>query len=159
MASHLYAKGYEVFLPKTPAQKRWSDRIKKVTRPLFPGYLFCKFDLSNRLPVLKTPWMFQIVGLGPTPIPVDDEELDAIRNLVMSGSAAEPWPYVAMGQKVRIKSGTLRGVVGVLTEFKGDHKLVVSLTLLRRSVAVEIDSALVSPDLVSVPKQLDGGYS
>src|SRR5580692_8596823 len=74
VASHLDAKGYEVFLPKSPAQKRWSDRVKKVTRPLFPGYLFCKFDPGDRLPVLKTPWLFQIVGLGPTPIPVDDEE-------------------------------------------------------------------------------------
>ena len=158
VASHLDGKGYEVFLPKCPAQKRWSDRIKKVTRPLFPGYLFCKFDPGDRLPVLKTPWLFQIVGFGPTPIPVDDEELDAIRNLVMSGSTAEPWPYVAIGQKVRIKAGTLRGIVGVLTEFKGDYRLVVSLTLLRRSVAVEIDSALVSPDLVSVPKQPEGGF-
>jgi transcription antitermination factor NusG len=149
VASHLSAKGYEVFLPSGPFRKRWSDRIKKTDRPLFPGYLFCKFDPDNRLPVLKTPWLFQIVGLGQTPIPVDDEELDAIRNLVTSGSDPEPWPYVEVGQKVRIKSGTLRGVGGVLTEFKGNHKLVVSVTLLRRSVAVEIDSALVSSDDVS----------
>jgi transcription antitermination factor NusG len=152
VASHLNAKGYEVFLPTSPFRKRWSDRIKKTKQPLFPGYLFCKFDPSNRLPVLKTPWLCQIVGLGQTPIPVDDEELDAIRSLVVSGSAAEPWPYVGAGQKVRIKSGTLRGVVGVLTEFKGNQKLVVSLTLLGRSVAVEIDSAQVSLDLVAVPK-------
>jgi transcription antitermination factor NusG len=149
VASHLNAKGYEVFLPSGPFQRQWSDRVKKTDRPLFPGYLFCKFDLDNRLPVLKTPWLFQIVGLGQTPIPVDDEELDAIRSLVMSGSATEPWPYSEEGQKVRIKSGTLRGVVGLLTEFKGNHKLVVSVTLLRRSVAVEIDSALVSSDDVS----------
>ncbi len=149
VASHLRAKGYEVFLPVSAFQKRWSDRIKKTDRPLFPGYLFCKFDLDNRLPVLKTPWLLQIVGLGRTPIPVDDEEVDAIRSLVMSGSAIELWPYAEVGQKVRIKSGTLRGVGGVLTEFKGNHKLVVSVTLLRRSVAVEIDSALVSSGDVS----------
>jgi transcription antitermination factor NusG len=70
----------------------------------------------------------------------------------MSGSAAEPWPYVEMGQKVRIKSGTFRGVAGVLTEFRGNRKLIVSLTLLRRSVAVEIDSALISVDPVAVSK-------
>ena len=152
VANRLNAKGYQVFLPTSPFQKRWSDRIKKTNRPLFPGYLFCKFDPADRLPILKTPWLFQIVGLGQTPVPVDDEELDAVRNLVMSGSAAEPWPYVEMGQKVRIRSGTFPGVAGVLTGFRGNRKLIVSLTLLRRSVAVEIDSALVSVEPVAVSR-------
>ena len=119
VASHLSAKGYEVFLPVSAFQKQWSDRIKKTDRPLFAGYLFCRLDLGNRLPVLKTPWLFQIVGLGQTPIPVDDEEVDAIRSLVMSGSAIEPWPFAEVGQKVRIKSGTLRGVSGRFDRIQG----------------------------------------
>jgi transcriptional antiterminator RfaH len=146
VASYLSARGYELFLPVYTCRKRWSDRTKTVVRPLFPGYLFCRLDPCNRLPVLKTPWLLQIVGFNRTPVPVDDEELGAIRSLVASGAAAQPWPYVSVGEQVRIKSGILRGVVGVLTQCKGNHKLVVSVTLLQRSVAVEIDSALVSPE-------------
>jgi transcription antitermination factor NusG len=88
----------------------------------------------------------QIVGFSRIPAPVNDEEISAVRTLVASGAAAQPWPFVGVGEKVRIESGPLRGVVGVLTQFKGNHKLVVSITLLQRSVAVEIDSALVTPE-------------
>jgi transcription antitermination factor NusG len=146
VADHLTCKGYELFLPLYTCRKRWSDRIKKVESPLFPGYLFCRFDLNNRLPILKTPWLLQIVGFNHIPAPVDDEEISAVRTLVVSGAAAQPWPFASVGEKVRIESGPLRGVVGVLTQFKGNHKLVVSVTLLQRSVAVEIDSALVTPE-------------
>jgi transcription antitermination factor NusG len=146
VADQLSAKGYELFLPLYSSRKRWSDRVKKVEEPLFPGYLFCRFDPYDRLPILKTPWLLQIVGFNHTPSPVDDEEISAVRRLIASGAAAEPWPFIAIGERVRIESGPLRGVVGVLTQLKGNHKLVVSITLLQRSVAVEIDSALVIPE-------------
>ena len=146
VAAHLGGKGYEFFLPSYSCRKRWSDRIKKMEAPLFPGYLFCRFDPHDRLPILKTPWLIQIVGFSHVLTPVDDEEINAVRRLVASGSAAEPWPFMAVGERVRIESGPLRGVAGILTQFKGNHKLVVSITLLQRSVAVEIDSALVMPE-------------
>lgn len=146
VAEQLGAKGYEIFLPMQACRKRWSDRIKKVDLPLFSGYLFCRFDPYDRLPILKTPWLLQIVGFNHIPSPVDDEEITAIRTLVASGTATQPWPFVGLGEKVRIESGPLRGVVGVLTQVKGNHKLVVSITLLQRSVAVEIDSALVTAE-------------
>jgi transcription antitermination factor NusG len=146
VADQLSAKGYELFLPLYSSRKRWSDRIKKVELPLFPGYLFCRFDPYNRLPILKTPWILQIVGFNHIPSPVDNEEISAVRTLVATGACAQPWPFIGVGEKVRIESGPLRGVVGVLTQVKGDHKLVVSITLLQRSVAVEIDSALVTPE-------------
>lgn len=146
VASHLTGKGYEFFLPLYTCRKRWSDRIKKIDLPLFPGYLFCRFNPYDRLPILKTPWVLQIVGFNQIPTPVDDEEINTVRRLVASGGAAEPWPYVAVGETVRIESGPLRGVAGILTQVKGNHKIVVSITLLQRSVAVEIDSALVRPE-------------
>jgi transcription antitermination factor NusG len=146
VASHLSAKGYELFLPLYTCTKRWSDRIRKVERPLFPGYLFCRFDPGNRLPVLKTPWLLQIVGFSQIPVPIDDEEIGAIRILVASGAGPEPWPYLKTGERVRIRSGPLRGVVGLLTQYHENRKLVVSVTLLQRSVAVKIDSALVVPE-------------
>jgi transcription antitermination factor NusG len=146
VAGHLIGKGYEIFLPMYSCRKRWSDRIKTVELPLFPGYLFCRFDPYKRLPILKTPWLLQIVGFNHIPAAVDDEEIIALRKLVSSGVAAQPCPFIGVGDKVRIESGPLCGVVGVLTHFKGNHRLVVSITLLRRAVTVEIDSALVSPE-------------
>jgi transcription antitermination factor NusG len=153
VADHLSAKGYELFLPLYTCRKRWSDRIKNVELPLFPGYLFCRFDPYDRLPILKTPWLLRIVSFNHIPIPVDDEEIGSVRTLVASGAAAQPWPFAGIGEKVRIESGPLRGVVGVLKQFKRNNKLVVSITLLQRSVAVEIDSALVTPER-SMPRTL-----
>jgi len=158
VADHLNAKGYELFLPLYTCRKRWSDRVKKVELPLFPGYLFCRFDHHDRLPILKTPWLLQIVGFNHIPAPVDEEEISAVRTLVGSRAAAQPWPFINVGEKVRIESGPLRGVMGVLTEFKGNHKLVVSISLLQRSVAVEIDSALVTPER-SMPSNHANGFS
>lgn len=146
VADQLSAKGYELFLPLYTCRKRWSDRIKKVELPLFPGYLFCRFDPYDRLPIVKTPWLLRIVGFNHIPTPVDDEEISSVRTLVLSGAAAQPWPFARVGERVRIESGPLRGVSGVLTQIKGNNKLVVSITLLQRSVAVEVDSALVSPE-------------
>jgi transcription antitermination factor NusG len=152
VCDQLSAKGYDLFLPLYTCRKRWSDRIKKVELPLFPGYLFCRFDPYDRLPILKTPWLLQIVGFSHIPAPVNDEEIFAVRKLIASGAAAQPWPFGSVGERVRIDSGPLRGVVGVLTQFKGNDKLVVSITLLQRSVAIEIDSALVTPER-SMPRR------
>jgi transcription antitermination factor NusG len=146
VADHLAAKGYELFLPVHSCRKRWSDRIKEVELPLFPGYLFCRFDPYDRLPILKTPWLLQIVGFNHLPAPVDAQEISAIRKVLASGAVAQPWPFIGIGEKVRIESGPLRGVVGILTQLKGNHRLVISITLLQRSVAVEIDAALVTPE-------------
>ncbi len=113
--------------------------------PLFPGYLFCRFDPQHRLPILKTPGVIQIVGYNRIPTPIDEIEIKAIQTLVASGLQTQPWPFLAVGERVRIESGSLRGLDGIVVKMKENHRLVVSITLLRRSVAVEIDSALVEP--------------
>lgn len=143
VASFLDARGYEPFVPLHENRRPWSDRIKVVKAPLFPGYLFCRFDINNRLPILTTPGVIQIVGSNRMPIPVDEAEISAIKSLVASGLPSRPWPYLHAGDSVRIDSGPLRGLEGLLVKLKGCHRLVVSVTLLQRSVAVEIDSALV----------------
>jgi transcription antitermination factor NusG len=145
VADFLGGKGYESFLPLHKCRKRWSDRVKEVELPLFPGYLFCRFDPLNRLPILKTPGVIQIVGYNRQPVAIEDYEIADIQTLVASGMPNTPWPFLQAGEKVRIDSGALRGVEGILTEFRGSHRLIVSITLLQRSVAVEIDSALVTP--------------
>ena len=144
-AHHLRNKGYEPFLPVYTCRRRWADRIKEVELPLFPGYLFCRFDVWNRLPILVTLGIIQVVGNGKTPIPIQDAEIAAIRAVVQSGLPRQPWPFLQLGEKVRIACGPLGGHEGILLNVKGNHRLVLSVSLLRRSVAVEIDSAWVSP--------------
>ena len=154
VANFLSGKGYEPFVPMYTSRRRWSDRIKVVESPLFPGYLFCRFDVNNRLPILTTPGVIQVVGFNRTPVPVQDTEIYAIQSLVASGFPSQPWPFLQAGDRVQIDSGPLRGLEGLLVEFKGSHRLVVSVTLLQRSVAVEIDSALVKALRSAPAKQL-----
>ncbi len=145
IAGFLEAKGYEQFVPLYKFKKRWSDRIKEGEAPLFPGYLFCRLDPQYRLPLLKTPGVIQIVGCNRIPAPIDESEINAIQTLIASGLQTQPWPFLAVGERVRIESGALRGLDGIVVKMKENHRLVVSISLLRRSVAVEIDSALVEP--------------
>jgi transcriptional antiterminator RfaH len=141
---HLESKGYEWFLPLYTERRRWSDRVKQVEAPLFPGYVFCRFNPNDRLPILKTPGVSQIVGYSRVPVPVDEQEIESIRTLVASGVPNFPCAYLEVGSRVRIEAGALRGLEGILTDLKGKRRLVLSITLLQRSVAVEIDSEAVS---------------
>ncbi|PYV10700.1 MAG: hypothetical protein DMG07_20660 [Acidobacteria bacterium] len=145
IASSLLGKGYESFLPLYKTRSRWSDRMKDIDRPLFPGYLFCRLDLEHRLPLLVTPGVIQIVGIGKTPHAIEEGEILAIQAVVASGFQAEPWPFLRVGQRVRIDRGPLADVEGILLATRAGSRLVVSVTLLQRSVAVEIDSAWVTP--------------
>jgi transcriptional antiterminator NusG len=155
VATHLQGMGYEDFLPTYKTRTRWSDRTKEADAPLFPGYLFCRFDPQNRLPILKTPGVIQVVGYSRQPIPVEETEIEAIQALVASGIPSQPWPYLEVGEKVRIESGPLRGRDGVLVEFKGSQRLILSVALLQRSVAVEIEAALVKPQRETTGLQAD----
>jgi transcription antitermination factor NusG len=150
VASTLQGKGYEGFLPVYRCKRRWSDRIKELELPLFSGYLFCKFDINQRLPLLVTPGVICIVGIGKTPVPVEENEMSAIFSMVLAGANAEPHPYVQVGQRVRVDRGTFSGVEGILVAVKKPARLVVSVTLLQRSIAVEIDEAWVTPIAGSV---------
>jgi transcription antitermination factor NusG len=150
VASLLRHKGYAEFLPLYRTRRRWSDRFKEVELPLFPGYLFARFDPLHRLPILTIPGIEFIVGIGKAPVPVDDEEVQAIQTIVESGLKAEPWPFLQVGNAVRIINGPLFGVEGILLEEKKQHRLIVSVTLLQRSVSVEIDRGWVLP--VSGPR-------
>jgi transcription antitermination factor NusG len=139
----LSGKGYQTLLPTYQTKRRWDGRLRQQNAPLFPGYLFCQFDVSNRLPILVTPGVIAVVGRGRVPVPVEDAEIAAIERVVSSSLRAEPWPYLEIGEKIRIESGALHGIEGVLIDFKGNHRIVVSVSLLRRSVALEIDRTCV----------------
>jgi transcription antitermination factor NusG len=135
--------GYECFLPISKYMRRWSDRMKEVEVPLFPGYLFCRMNPHNRLPVLMTPGVIQIVGTGKTPIPVAEEEIAAIQRAGKSGLSTIPWPYLQVGNVARIEDGPLRGMTGIVIRIKSGLKLVLSVNLLQRSIAVEIDRSWI----------------
>ena len=145
VSEQLRGQGYERFLPFYKVRKRWSDRIKEMETPLFPGYLFCRFNPHDRLPILKTPGVIQIVGFNNIPAAVNQDEILSIQRLVASGVQHQPCPFLAVGDRVRISAGPLLGLEGLLTDIKGSHRLVLSVSLLQRSVAVEIDSAFITP--------------
>jgi transcription antitermination factor NusG len=145
VAEYLTGFDYEWFLPVCKNLKRWSDRVKEVEVPLFPGYLFCRFDVQNRLPILKIPGVVQVVGYNRQPVSVDEQEIAAIQTLVASGVPNQPCSFVEIGDRVQIASGPLRGLQGILVESRGRNKFVLSVSLLQRSVAVEIDSMSVTP--------------
>jgi transcription antitermination factor NusG len=139
-------KGVQGFLPVYRSRRVWSDRIVQLDVPLFAGYLFCRFDAARgRLPVISTPGVMRIVGIGGVATPIDNTEIQAIQTIVRSGAAAIPWPHLKTGSRVRIERGSLSGLNGILVEVKKQHRLVVSVTLLQRSVAVEIERDWVAP--------------
>jgi transcription antitermination factor NusG len=146
VSGQLQAKGYEEFLPVYRTRRQWSDRVKDVELPLFPGYLFCRFDFNQRLPILVTPGVKTIVGFGKAPTPVSESEIENLRKVVASGAAAEPHhAYVAVGERVRIREGSLAGVEGILVDVKNSWRIVLSVELLQRSVSVELDRAAIEP--------------
>lgn len=145
VAKHLQGRGFEPFLPVYTCRRHWSDRVKELEQPLFPGYLFCRFDPAKRLPILTTPGLLQVVGTGKTPTPVDEQEIAVVQKIIQTGLPRQPWPFLKAGQTVRINFGPLAGLEGLVLSFKGRDRLVVSVSLLQRSVAVDLDGAWVVP--------------
>jgi transcription antitermination factor NusG len=139
IANVLRGKGYAPFAPLYTCRRQWSDRVKVVQTPLFPGYLFCRLNLQNRLPVLTTPGVRQIVGFGRVPAEIDPAEIGSLQTMVAAGVASRPCRFLQAGDLVEIEHGPLRGLRGILVEVRGSSRILLSVTLLKRSVAVEID--------------------
>ena len=145
VAEILRNKGYEPFLPTYKAKRPWSDRTKILAAPLFSGYLFCRFDLETRLPILRTPGVNSIVGAGRNPQAINEAEIEAIRSVINSGVGCKPYPRLPLGQVVCVGYGSLEGLTGVVQKHKNEYRLIISVTLLMRSVSVEIDRAWLTP--------------
>jgi transcription antitermination factor NusG len=144
-AEHLRQRGFEEFAPTYKTERQWSDRKKQVDAYLFPGYVFCRLDPNDRLPVLTIPGAVALVGFGNGPAPIPDVELESVKKMVGSGLLVAPWPFLTAGQAVLIERGPLTGVEGTLATIKKTFRLVVSVELLQRSVSVEIDRSWVRP--------------
>jgi transcription antitermination factor NusG len=145
VVAQLTGRGYSPFLPAYRTRRQWSDRMREIETPLFPGYVFCRFPLEFRLPVISTPGVLMIAGAGRHPLPVAEHELAAVRRVLEQGWPLEPWQFVEAGDRVVIERGALRGLEGILVEKRGDCRLILSVTLLQRSVAVAIDRDCARP--------------
>lgn len=144
-ALHLQDRGFEAFSPTYKARRQWSDRVKQVDRFLFPGYVFCRLNPENRLPVLTVPGTVSLISFGKRPVSIPDREIASVRTMVDSGLFVGPWPFLAAGQTVVIERGPLAGAEGILQEVKKSFRLVVSIHLLQRSVSVELDRSWIRP--------------
>jgi transcription antitermination factor NusG len=143
-------KGYETFLPTYQSIRKWTDRKKILSHALFPGYLFCRWNQSVRLPIIGTQGVIRILGNGTIPIPVPDSEIASLQTVVTTQDVrCRPWPNVEVGAPVVIQSGPLRGVTGVLRAIQDESFLIVCVSLLQRSVAVKIQAHWVAPEALS----------
>ncbi len=144
VAGFLEARGIQQFLPLYRVPRRWSDRVFENWIPLFRGYLFCRFDARYRTPVVSALGVVSIVSFGGIPAPIDSGEIEAIRRALGSGQNVEPYPYLREGQKIRIKKGPLQGIEGILIQ-RRTWRVVISVEMLQRCVAVEVDPNSVFP--------------
>lgn len=145
VTSALNGRGFECYVPVYRSRRRWSDRFKEVDVPLFPGYIFSRFEAKDQLSVLKCTGVAQVVTVGRSLVAVDPVELERVQRMVESGLLVLPWPYLAVGKRVYLTGGPLEGLEGIISRVKGNCRLVVSVSLLQRSVAVEIDRDWVRP--------------
>ena len=141
----LRVKGYSVFSPSYRTKRKRVDRITEIEVALFPGYVFCQFDTDKRLPILMTPGVVGVVGQGNRPQPVDDTEIASIRTIALAGRPVQPWPFLRVGQRIRLHAGPLAGAEGIFLRVKDEYHLVVSITLLQRAVSVVIEKDAVAP--------------
>lgn len=142
VAGMLAGKGFEVFLPLYAAAHRWQDRVKRLSLPLFPGYVFIRSAFDRRIHARLTPGVIHFVP-GDRPIPIAQGEIDGLRQLGASSSSVQPHPFLKAGDWVRVKGGPLEGLEGILTHWKAGYRLVLSVDLLQQSAAVEIDASIV----------------
>jgi transcription antitermination factor NusG len=138
VALALREKGYREFLPLLKERRKWGARVQSVEVPMFPGYIFCLAEACALVPVLSTPGVVDVIRCGRTPLPAARQEIEALQRAVANHFAMQPWPYTNVGQSVKIATGPLAGVTGILLRVRHSQQLVLSVELLQRSVLVEV---------------------
>lgn len=145
VAEQLERKGIESFLPIYEAVRRWKDRRVRLHLPLFPGYVFVRIPLSEKLEVLRLAGVARFVGFGDQPVSLPDEEVACLRRGMGGQIKMEPHPYLNQGQRVRVLRGPLAGMEGIVLRYKGKFRLVLSIELIMRSVVVDLDARDIHP--------------
>jgi transcription antitermination factor NusG len=141
VAHELMERGVENFLPQYESLRKWKDRQVLLAMPLFPGYVFVYLALENRLAVLQVPGVSCIVGFAGKPAAIPGEEFERVRGLLGRGLRATPHPYLKAGRRVRVRSGPFAGLDGIIVRRNNRRRLVISLALIERSIAVELEEA------------------
>jgi transcription antitermination factor NusG len=139
----LESRGFRPYCPTQKERRRYSDRMKVVEKPLFPGYVFCSFDVQKKLPVISCPGVDYIVGFSSAPTPIPDAQLQSVRRMVAAGASSCERP--AAGDRVRITHGPLTGVEGILVQEAHGTRLVVSIELLNRAASLLVDQDHTTP--------------
>jgi transcription antitermination factor NusG len=140
VADQLAERGVNHFLPQYESVRKWKDRKVRLQMPLFPGYVFVHLALQNRLNVLQVPGVACLVGFAGRPVAVPEEEFTKIRGFLKQGLCAEPHPYLKEGRRVRVRRGPLEGMEGIVLRRKNGCRLVISLELIQRAMAVDVNS-------------------
>lgn len=148
-------KGFNTFLPLYATTHNWKDRTKALTLPLFPCYVFLKGGIDRRLHILTTPGVYGLVSSAGEPAAIPDIEIEAIRRVVESGARVETHPYLKCGNWVRVKSGPLTGIEGILLRKKNVSRLVLSVGILGTAAAIEVSAFQV--EAVHAPRKKDSG--
>jgi transcription antitermination factor NusG len=145
VSEHLAGKGAETFLPLQTSVHAWKDRRKTVFLPLFPCYVFVRSGIDNWVRVVSTPGVHHIVIFGNQPAIIPESEIASIRRVIDNALPIEPFPYLKVGDWARVKAGPLEGLEGILVRKKNIFRLVLSIDMLGKSAAVEIDGSIVEP--------------
>jgi transcription antitermination factor NusG len=145
VALQLEGRLLDCFLPLYRSVRRWKDRRKEIDLPLFPGYLFIRIAPQDRLKVLSVPGVVHIVSFFGRPTPLPDAEIETLRERLRMCAGVEPHPYLTVGARVRVRSGPLAGLEGILVRRKDKFRIVLSIELIMRSIAVEVDEADLEP--------------
>jgi transcription antitermination factor NusG len=156
VATHLALRSVDCFLPRSQSTRRWKDRRVQLTLPLFPGYVFVHIALRDRLHVLQIPGVVRLVGFSGTPAALHDEQIEALKRTLTNGRFAEPYPYLTAGRHVEVGSGPFRGLKGILLRRKGKFRFVVSIELIQRSVAIDMDGEDLCPSECGVKAPANG---
>lgn len=152
VAAMLSKKGFEVFLPLYSEVRQWRDRRKRVDLPLFSCYVFLRGDLDRRLAILSTPGVHRLVATAGKLAGITEKEIEAVRAVIMNRVKVEPCPFLKCGDRVRVRTGPLSGLEGFLVRKKAQTRLVISVGLLERSVAAEVDAGTV--ERVETPREI-----
>jgi transcription antitermination factor NusG len=139
----LQQKGYESFTPTYRRRRRWADRTVEIELPLLPMYVFCRLNSSAMGKAVTTPGVVRIVGFGGKPAEILMEEINALQLLARSPLLREPWRYLPDGTMVLVETGPLAGTRGIISHDDNCRRLIISVTLLQRSVAIQLDENTV----------------
>jgi transcription termination/antitermination protein NusG len=142
-AQVLGGKGFNSFVPVYKNRRIWSDRKVDIDLPLFPGYVFCRFDLRLRLPIVTTPNILRIVSAGKVPLPIEDSEIEAVQKIVLSKYQAKPYPFLTAGTRVLIEKGPLSGLCGIVKGYKNRY-LILSIGVLQQSICMDLNDDILT---------------